>query len=196
MFANVRLFEITAFSTSTGPTISGEGVKFYTPASGEQEINNVSVTLTADVSEKTYEADNLKETNSYIKGYSGSLTVYGADETALDAIYGYTKDSNGNTDLVVNKSSEKQFVMFYHGKNEKGKKYNVWLYDVEFKPFDLNEQQDSDTPQTITLNFYAKLVTINGAQKLGARVYEGNEGYVAEGTEPQSTDMYLAQEGA
>ena len=192
MFANVRLFKISSFSSTTGPSISGEPIKPYEPGAGETEINNISVELTPDVSERTLEADNTSEKDSFVKGFDGTLTVYGIDADFMSEVMGYAKDSNGNTNLIVNVAEKNQFVMFYRGKNEKGKKYNMWLYDVEFKPFNLPAAQDGDTPSTIALSFYAKTVVINGKQTVGGLVYEGGEDYVAEGTEPTSTDLYIA----
>ena len=81
--------------------------------------------------------------------------------------------------------------MFYRGKNEKGAKYNMRLYDVEFKPFNLPATQDGDTPSTLALTFYAKGIILNSKQTIGSIVYEGKEGYVAEGTEPTSSDLYI-----
>lgn len=191
MLANVRLFKVTSFSSSTGPAISGEPIKPYEPASGETEINNISVELTPDTSERTLQADNTAENDAYVKGFSGTLTVYGIDADFLSEVLGYEKDSNENTNLVINNAEKNQFVMFYRGKNEKGAKYNMWLYDVEFKPFNLPATQDGDTPSTLALTFYAKGIILNSKQTIGSIVYEGNEGYVAEGTEPTSSDLYI-----
>lgn len=192
-FEQVRLFRITGFSTDTGaPTLDSTALPFLTKKASEAEINNINITLQPEVVEKTYAADNVQEKDTVVKGYNGTLTFYGIDADALDLITSFTKDANGNISLTANKESgESQICIFFRGKNEKGKKYNAWLYDSEFKPVNLDADQDGDSPKTTQIEFFAKLITVNGEKTGGALVYEGNTGYIEEGTEPKSSDLYV-----
>lgn len=191
-FAQVRLFEITGFDAGTGkPILNSSPLPFLAREASEQEVNNISVTLQPESVEKTYNADNIQEKDTVIKGYNGTFTFYGIDSDALDLISSFRKDTNGNTILGVNTGDEKDICVFYRGKNEKGTAYNMWLYDCEFKPINLDVGQDEDTPTSLTLEFFAKLITINGTKVFGAMVYEGKTGYVTEGTEPTAEDLYI-----
>lgn len=192
-FAQIRLFKITGFEDGK-PSLDTTPLQFLKQDVNEQEINNISVSLQADAVTKTYTADDIQEQDTIIKGYSGTFTFYGIDADALDLISSFRKDKNGNTILGANDGTEKNVCIFYRGKNEKGKKYNCWLYDVEFKPLNLDVGQDEDSPKSISIEFYAKLLTINGKKVLGSMVYENNTGYIAEGTEPKSTDIYYEAE--
>ena len=60
-FEQVRLFEITGFDSETGkPTISNTPIPFLAKGASEQEINNISITVQPEYSEKSYSADNKK----------------------------------------------------------------------------------------------------------------------------------------
>lgn len=192
-FEQVRLFKISGFNSTTGaPTLETTPLPFLAKSASETEINNISITLQPETVEKTYAADNVEEKNTVIKGYNGSITFYGIDADALDLITTFTKDSNGNIALTVNKEDgEAQICVFYRGKLEKGKKYNMWLYDVEFKPIPLDNDQDGDSPASTTIEFFAKIITVNSEKMVGSMVYEGNTGYIEEGTEPTSSGLYI-----
>lgn len=191
MFAQFRVFPITGF-TDGKPTISSP-IPFLANSGSESEINNISVALSPEVVTKTYKADNKEERDVVKKGYNGTVNFYGIDKTALAAISNNIADVNGNTILESSNNGNPKVVIFYQGKDEKGKKYNMWLYNCEFDevPFDAN--QDDGDPKAAALNFFASAVIYNGHTIFGARVYENQTGYIAEGTEPTAAGLYMPQ---
>lgn len=193
-FEQVRLFEITGFDATGKPQISNTPIPFLTKGASEQEINNISITVQPEYSEKSYSADNKIEKNTIMKGANISFTFYGIDAQALDLLTCFNKDADGDLNLCANDGDETDVCVFYRAKDEKGKPYNAWLYDCEFKPINLDQGQDEDSPKSITIEGYAKLVTVNGKKTLGGLVYEGSPKYVAEGVEPQAEDLFVAKE--
>lgn len=193
-FEQVRLFEITGFDATGKPQISNTPIPFLTKGASEQEINNISITVQPEYSEKSYSADNKIEKNTIMKGANISFTFYGIDAQALDLLTCFKKDADGDLNLCANDGDETDVCVFYRAKDEKGKPYNAWLYDCEFKPINLDQGQDGDSPKSITIEGYAKLVTVNGKKTLGGLVYEGSPKYVAEGVEPQAEDLFVAKE--
>lgn len=193
-FEQVRLFEITGFDATGKPQISNTPIPFLTKGASEQEINNISITVQPEYSEKSYSADNKIEKNTIMKGANISFTFYGIDAQALDLLTCFKKDADGDLNLCANDGDETDVCVFYRAKDEKGKPYNAWLYDCEFKPINLDHGQDEDSPKSITIEGYAKLVTVNGKKTLGGLVYEGSPKYVAEGVEPQAEDLFVAKE--
>lgn len=193
-FEQVRLFEITGFDATGKPQISNTPIPFLTKGASEQEINNISITVQPEYSEKSYSADNKIEKNTIMKGANISFTFYGIDAQALDLLTCFKKDADGDLNLCANDGDETDVCVFYRAKEEKGKPYNAWLYDCEFKPINLDHGQDEDSPKSITIEGYAKLVTVNGKKTLGGLVYEGSPKYVAEGVEPQAEDLFVAKE--
>lgn len=193
-FEQVRLFEITGFDATGKPQISNTPIPFLTKGASEQEINNISITVQPEYSEKSYSADNKIEKDTIMKGANISFTFYGIDAQALDLLTCFKKDADGDLNLCANDGDETDVCVFYRAKDEKGKPYNAWLYDCEFKPINLDQGQDEDSPKSITIEGYAKLVTVNGKKTLGGLVYEGSPKYVAEGVEPQAEDLFVAKE--
>lgn len=193
-FEQVRLFEITGFDATGKPQISNTPIPFLTKGASEQEINNISITVQPEYSEKSYSADNKIEKNTIMKGANISFTFYGIDAQALDLLTCFKKDADGDLNLCANDGDETDVCVFYRAKDEKGKPYNAWLYYCEFKPINLDQGQDEDSPKSITIEGYAKLVTVNGKKTLGGLVYEGSPKYVAEGVEPQAEDLFVAKE--
>lgn len=193
-FEQVRLFEITGFDATGKPQISNTPIPFLTKGASEQEINNISITVQPEYSEKSYSADSKIEKNTIMKGANISFTFYGIDAQALDLLTCFKKDADGDLNLCANDGDETDVCVFYRAKDEKGKPYNAWLYDCEFKPINLDQGQDEDSPKPITIEGYAKLVTVNGKKTLGGLVYEDSPKYVAEGVEPQAEDLFVAKE--
>lgn len=193
-FEQVRLFEITGFDATGKPQISNTPIPFLTKGASEQEINNISITVQPEYSEKSYSADNKIEKDTIMKGANISFAFYGIDAQALDLLTCFKKDADGDLNLCANDGDETDVCVFYRAKDEKGKPYNAWLYDCEFKPINLDQGQDEDSPKSITIEGYAKLVTVNGKKTLGGLVYEGSPKYVAEGVEPQAEDLFVAKE--
>jgi len=190
MYAQLRIFPITGFGTDGKPTITTAFPLLATAAS-EQEINNISCNLTPKVVERTYQADNREEKNEVKKGYDGTLEFYGIDADALNAITVNEKDTAGRTVLESNGNGAPKCVVFYHGKTEKGKKYNIWLYNVEFADAAINSAQEAESPAATSLSFFASSIIYSSHTVFGLIVYEGQTGYVAEGTEPTAAGMVM-----
>ena len=189
MFAQFRIFAISGF-TSGKPTIAA-AIPFLTKTASEDEVNNVSVTLSPEQTTKTYKADNKVEKDTVVTGYNGTVTFYGIDKTALAAISKNTTDTNGNTALESSPDGNPKVVIFFQGKNAKGKKYNMWLYNVEFDNVPFAAEQEENDPKATSLNFFASSVIYQGHNCFGTIVYEGSTGYVEEGTEPVANDLYM-----
>ncbi len=197
MYAQLRIFPITAWASTGAPTII-TAVKLLTPSGSEKEINNISLELTPRVVSKTWKADNKEEQDTIKTGYDGTLTFYGIDKAALQAISNNITDANGRTVLESSSEGTPKCVLFYQGKNAKGKKYNCWLYSVEFGEVPFKAAQEEDNPDSISLSFFAETINYTPAGSnqsthavQGIIVYEGDEGYIAEGTEPTAAGLIL-----
>lgn len=192
MFSQVRLFKVTGHASSGAPTLDTTAVKLLEPGAAEREVNNINISLEPQTTSRSYKADNVSDVDEYVSSYSGTLTCYGISPDAQELLFGYTKDKNGNLDLTVN--GEKNHVcIFFRGKDEKGEEYQGWIYDCVFKNPNITAAQVSDTPTETSLTFTANILTVNGKSKIGSHVYKGKIGYIADGTEPTSTDLYVAE---
>ena len=192
MYSEMRIFPITAFGTDGYPTV-GEPFPLYKAGDTEQEVNNIDNTLEPDVATKSKQADNRRVSEEVLHGYNGTTNVYGIDQDAMSKAFGYYLD--GNSNLVVSANEEpKHVAIFLRGKNENGKKYNQWIYDAVFNHPSFSAAQEGDSASSISVTYYASLITatIGTARKTFATaiVYEGNEGYIDEGTEPTTQDLY------
>lgn len=195
MYAQLRIFPITGYASTGAPTITA-AVMLLATASAEKEINNISLELTPKVITKTWKADNKEEQDTVKTGYEGTVTFYGIDANALKSISNNITDVNGNTVLESSSEGTPKCVLFYHGKNAKGKKYNCWLYSVEFGEVPFKAAQEEENPESISLSFFAETITYTPSggsahAVQGIIVYEGNDGYIPEGTEPTAAGMML-----
>ncbi len=195
MFSQVRLFKVTGHAATGAPTLDTTAVKLLEPGASEREVNNISISLEPESTSRTYKADNVTDVDEYISSYNGTLTCYGISPEAQALLFGYVKDKAGNVDLVVNEEKP-HICIFFRAKDEKGKKYQGWIYDCVFKNPTLSGAQPSDTPEETSISFTANILTVNGKSKIGAHVYEGTTGYIAEGKEPTSTDLYVSADAA
>lgn len=186
-FQKLRAFPITAVGNDGYPSL-GTPIPLLTPSENETELNNVQIVLTPTTKEKTLNADDKEAKHISTVGYEGSIEVYGVDESAIAAILESIKDANGNIIHKVNTGVEKPVCLFYEGKNEKGKKFQQWLFYVVFKPFETTNKTETDSTETITLEFTGRIITTNDGEISHATVYEGNEGWVT--GEPTATDIY------
>lgn len=196
MFSKFRAFLISGFNSSTGaPTIS-TATPLLSVTSGEQEINNISIDLTPRVTSRTWKADNKEDVDQVKTGYDGNVTFYGIDKTAIATLTNNIVDSQGNTVLGSTSEGNPKVVLFYHGKNAKGKKYNIWLYNVEFGEIPFKSGQEEDNPETLSLSFTANSITYKPANGTahtvqGIVVWEGSTGYIDEGTDPTAAGLVL-----
>lgn len=189
MYSQLRIFPITAWA-SGAPTIS-QSLPFLAVGSAETEINNISLSLAVKASTRTWKADNKEEEDEVKTGYDGTLQIYGIDKDAIAAITPNQKDSSGRTVLMTSVDGSAKVVLFYRGKNAKGKKFNIWLYNCEFKDMPIDNEQEGDTPKSITLTFTASSIVYNSKTIQGIIVWEGDTGYVAESDEPEAADLVL-----
>lgn len=195
MYAQLRIFPISSFQSTGAPSIT-TALPLLARGSSEKEINNISLELTPKVVTRTWKADNKEEQDTVKTGYDGTVTFYGIDKTAIAAISNNIVDHNGHTVLGSSPEGNPKCVLFYHGKNAKGKKYNCWLYSVEFGEVPFKAAQEEDTPDSVSLSFFAETITFTPSGGTahavqGIIVYEGETGYIAEGVEPTAADLVL-----
>lgn len=194
MFSKLRVFAISGFnSTSGAPTIS-TAVPLLSLTSGQQEINNISIELTPVTKSREWKADNKSEDDEVKTRYDGVVTFYGIDKEALAVISNNVVDGAGHTVLGGSPDGNPKVVLFYHGKSAKGKKYNMWLYNVEFGETPFKAGQEEDTPESSSLSFHANSITYTPTSGSpvtcqGIVVWEGTTGYIAEGTEPTAAGI-------
>ena len=185
--SKIRIFPISGTGSDGYPTLSSV-VKPMTPGSGETEVNNIKLSIKKVVKTKTLNADDKEEEHNAVVALDGTMTVYCADADFLAAVLPCTKDSNGNLHFYAGVQSAKDVCIFAEGKNEKGKKFQVWIYDCQFKPFDEDFETESDSDVQIELPFKGLVIEAGGKSRTHARVYEGNTGYVS--GEPTTSSLY------
>lgn len=186
-FQKLRVFPVNSVGNDGYPVL-GTPIPLLTPGENETELNNISITLTPTTKEKTLNADDKEAKHTSTVGYEGSIEAYGVDEEAIATILESIKDDNGNIIHKVNTGAEKPVCLFYEGKNEKGKKFQQWLYYVIFKPYEQTNKTETDAAESLTLSFTGRIITTDEGEVSHATVYEGNDGFV-EG-EPVALDLY------
>ncbi len=192
MLKKVRIFPITSYSADGYP-VYGTPTPLLTIEEGETEVNNIRFKLTPSTKVKTLNADDREETHTAVVGFNFELEAYGIDATALAAITSGNKDKNGNVNHTVNTGSEKYVGIFLEGKNEKGSRFQQWIYKCLFNPIDEENTTQSDTPTTITLTGSGSVINAGGKDRTHATVYEGNTGWVA--GEPSASNIYKEPSG-
>lgn len=192
MYSMARVFPITGFGPDGKPTIAA-AFPLLASGSAETEVNNISCTITPESVTRTWKADNREERDEIKTGYKGTLTFYGIDAEALSVLTPNYKDSKGHTVLTSSAGGAPKVVLFYRGKDDKGKKYNAWLYNVEFEDPAISAAQEEETPKSVSINFFAGAVIWHGKLVFGLIVWEGSEGYLAEGEEPTSAAMPMPE---
>lgn len=187
--SKIRIFPITSYGVDGYP-VYGTPVALVTIETGETEVNNIRLKITPTTKTKTLNADDVEEAHSSVVGYSGEIEAYGIDAAALAAVLDAEKDTNGNINHIAGATSEKYVGVFCQGQNEKGKKFQTWLYAVKFDPFEEELATNSETAKSIKLTFTGKVISTGSNKRTHATVFAGNTGYVAEGTEPIPTSIY------
>lgn len=185
----LRIFPINGWAQNGFPTV-GTPVKPLTPGSGEKEINLSAIHITHTVSETELFADDQSESSEAVTGYDFSAEIYGADPAFIVALGLATLDANGN--LVHKTTNNTHVAVYLSGANQKGKKYNLWLYDVVAKPIDRDLTTDKgEVADPITINFVGKPVaTTDFGNVVKCQVFEGNSGYISGITEPTALSFY------
>ena len=187
MLSKVRIFPVSAFGSDGYPTLSSP-IKLATLESGETEVNNIRIKLTPTLKTKTLNADDREEKHSTVVGMEGELEAYNVDSTALSSLLAIGKDTNGNAHFYAGNQTDKNVCIFCEGKNEKGKKFQTWIYCATFEPLEEEQNTESDTATSVILKFSVKVITAGGKERTHARVYEGNTGYVS--GEPTTSSLY------
>lgn len=190
MFSQVRIFPISGYATDGKPIIS-TGYPLLAKAANEQEVNNISIALTKVEQSKPYRADNKVEIDSIVESWEGTITAYGVGSEALAVSTENLLDDNGNLIYTQGKDGSPKVVIFYRGRDPKGKEYNVWIFNAEISTPDPAANQEQDTPESVSLPFTASAITYGGNSIFFAKVEEGKTGYIADGVEPTASDLYM-----
>lgn len=192
MYSTLRIFPITGYGADGKPTL-GTPIPLLAVGTSEKEINNISIELTPTESTREYKADNRVEQDDVQTGFEGTVTFYGIDKTAIAAISGHRIDSNNHVVLRSNSEGNPKVCIFAQAKGEKGTKYNLWLYNVEFKGLPFSAGQSEDNPTATSLNFFASAIPYGGEDVFGITVDYGTTGYIAEGTEPTAANLVMPE---
>lgn len=177
-FSKVRFAPIDSTQASTdGYPVYKPFVKLYEQT---EEFNNVSLSITDNTSTTEKKADNLVKNTELKQSYSLTLEVYGYDIDGAVAIFGSTKDANGNEIMIVNSTNKPRGCLFFETISDDNKKIQNYLYDVELSAPPINATTGLEDT-TITIAGTGKYLNVNGKQIQGARVFEKNTGFV-EGT--------------
>lgn len=184
----VRIFPITGYGSDGYPTY-GSPISLVTVDSGETEVNNIRVKIAKTLKEKTLNADDREKKTRAIVGYTGEIEAYGVDANAISNLFPATKDSRGNIIHQAGSLVGKKVGVFFEGKNEAGKVYQKWLYEVEFKPFDEEDKTEGDNAESIVLEFDGHVINVTTLGDIThATVYSGSTGFVS--GEPTASDIY------
>ena len=185
--SKIRIFPIASYGSDGYPVYSAP-VKPLTLAEGETEVNNIKISIQKVLKTKTLNADDKEEEHSSVVALDGKMTVYGADATFLSTILPSTKDSNGNLHFYAGVQETPKVGIFFEGKNEKGKKFQTWIYCAQFKPLNEELETEKDDTVEVELEFKGLVITAGGKERTHARVYEGNTGFVS--GEPLYSSIY------
>ena len=177
-FSKVRFAPIdTSQAGEDGYPVYKPFVKLYEQS---EEFNNVSLSITDNTATSENRADNLVKSTELKESYSLTLEVYGYDIEGAVAIFGSTKDANGNEILVVNSKTKPRGCLFFETISDDNKRIQNYLYDVELSAPPINATTGLEDT-TISITGTGKYLTVNGKQIQGAKVFENNTGFV--GTE-------------
>lgn len=171
-FRNVTLFEITGADTDGYPTV---GAPFSLGSANK--LNNKALSLTDNVQEQPFEADDVVETLRTVVSKSGTLTVY--DVTAASLVKLGLAELDDNENLIEKKSS-KRFVLFFETEKSDGTKMQHWFYNVavEAAP-DTHESFNGTNAAELELPITMfKSVEIAGEKRFKVNVYSGKTGFV------------------
>lgn len=196
-FKKFRLAIINGYDEDGYPTLQAGAdnaspfFALHTPAEADgesEEVNNVSLQIEETLSTKTLQADDRTEVKNRVTGYTATYTGYVIDAEPYAKIFGQTLDTNKN---IVKKSGAipPHLVGFYEGANEKGKRFQMWLYDLQAQPMNDADSTESDSAENISITFNGSLVELKDGSRIEAAiVYEGNNGWVS--GEPTASSLY------
>ena len=176
-FSKVRFAPIdTSQPSIDGFPVYKEFVKLYEQS---EEFNNVSLSITDNTASSEKRADNLVKSTELKESYSLTLEVYGYDINGAVAIFGSTKDANGNEILVVNSKTKPRGCLFFETISDDNKRIQNYLYDVELSAPPINATTGLEDT-TISITGTGKYLSVSGKQVQGAKVFEGNTGFVTD----------------
>ena len=187
-YSQARFFVKNGVDSNGKPNITGAAIPFLLETN---EVNNISLALTPNESEREYKADNRVVKDKVLNGFDGTVAYYGMDKSAMVNLSAFRVDSNNHLVLKGSTDGNPAVVLFARGQNEKGKKFIIWLYDVEFSTPSFNLNQPEDNPSSNSLGFFASKIPYGGEDVFGIIIYEDETGYVAEGTEPTAADLVM-----
>lgn len=187
-YSQFRIFEQSGHATSGAPTITGSAIKLF---SEDVEINNTEISISTEETTRTYRGDNRRKEDKILEGLNLTIGFYAISLAARAAITADRVDSNGV--LVMKSSTEGNptVTVFFNYEDEKGQKFNVWLYDVEFSVPGINGKQAGDNPEAQSIGAFASLIKYNGESTPGVMVPSTASSYIAEGTEPTAAGLVL-----
>jgi hypothetical protein len=177
-FSKVRIAPIQSMVSNDGYPIYGAFEKLQEFADGV-ELNAVELTFSDVVKEKTYQADDREEIKKVIVRGEGKLKVYGCDQARAIAMFGHSRDINGNTIDVMNSGKKRRFGMFFESKTAHDVKFQKYIYDIGFDEPEFSAATDTgEEVATLEISFDIRFLTVNGYMIKGATVYEGRTGWV------------------
>jgi hypothetical protein len=178
-FRKLRLAPIVSWVSEDGYPIYGPFVRLQdVPVA--QELNSIELSLNNVTKEKTYQADDREEVKKVTVRAEGTLKVYDCLPEVCRAMFGFSTDANGNTIENLNNIEKKHYGLFFESKSANGKRYQKYLYDVEFEEISPTFATDTgENDVTLEIPFKVKFAEINGTLVRAATVYEGNVGWIA-----------------
>lgn len=176
-FSKVRFAPITDAPYVDGYPVYGSFVKLYTQT---EEFNNVSLSITDNTTSAEKSADNLTKTTELKQSYSLTLEVYDYDVEGAVAIFGSTKDMNNNEIIIVNSKTKPRGCLYFETIRDDGKRIQNYLYDVELSSPPINATTGLEDT-TISITGTGKYLNVNSVQIQGAKVLEGNTGFINDG---------------
>lgn len=171
-FSKLILFPITALKDNDYPTY-GEPIKLY---SGNG-INNVDVSLKAEKTTNEKKADNVVEKKTKTTGYTMDVSVYDVDRVGYEKIFGYKKDGNNN--LILIEDNENLGYGVFFETVEGASKVQIYLNRATIADITESIKTDDGGAQEVKkVSFNGVIPIIEGLPNKGAKVYEGETGFV------------------
>jgi len=175
----LRLAQITSRVSNDRYPIYGAFLKLQ-DTSVSEEMNSVEVSITNVIKEKTLQADDKEKVHKTTVRADGVLKVYECMPSVARDMFGYAMDANGNTIERLNNRDKKHYGMFFEGKTAKDKKYQKYIYDVEFdEPNAVFTTDNGEESGTLEIPFRVEFVETDAGIVRSATVYEGNNGWVS-----------------
>ena len=92
-YKQARFFVKDGSNADGSPKIIGTAIPFLLE---DEEVNNISLALTPNESEREYKADNRVVKDKVLNGYDGTVAYYGMDKSAMVNLSAFRVDSNNH----------------------------------------------------------------------------------------------------